>query len=481
MAQLLIADISLTTARLEIAALTATGTNRYWQRNTDGSWSPTWRSPWTASPGQAISSDWLPVQLVDLERPTGAQYQRYEDVTNATQNAITGIWSVNLETAFNAVSAGKKLTLPTGIFEFTTFERADKKGLSFGRQALGYPGVEGSANTGCVGIIGSGRDTVWRPSTSITTSNPNKDTGSAYLRGTSVEFYKIVGLELANFTLTGKDTPTWDGDYFGGIDVYRCTGANLHHLFLRGASPGWGSSPPAETFGLNIRSDNARVTDTEVDGRHANSDERVCASPIGWNGSGAYPGYTFATNALVERVYVHHGRSSMLTFWLTNGITVTDFWCFSTAASGYSGQGINFEQPGSSPITLTRCHLFLNQAEATAAPPYPLPAGDQQSSSGFHLSLNLADVPGAGVMTRPTVTVTEPDWDKCYTSTLPDPGLLMVECPNGYCPNDVPGGVGLWTGIDDVAHVVKNGTVLPPSVHPTSGWQNNAGHYARIT
>ena len=156
--------------------------------------------------------------------------------------------------------------------------------------------------------------------------------------------------------------------------------------YLRDASPGYGNSPPGETFGIKIyKTPNAVIRDSEIDGRDV-SGNRTCASPIGWN----------------------------------NVIS------WSSGAGGLSGSGINHEQSGGR-IRHIRPRLFLNGAKSQGPVrgKYGHPAADDSaktSSNGatFGLATGLTDA-GADF------EMWYPEWD----NTLGSSGIICMASYNG--------------------------------------------------
>ena len=206
----------------------------------------------------------------------------------------------------------------------------------------------------------------------------------------------------------------------------------------RGGSRGYAQRPPGETFGINVfASPRVTISDTEVDGRD-DAGTRVAASPIGWNST---------TDARVIRTYVHHGVAGMLTFWETRNIYTEDFRSFSTGSGTgtLGGHGINHEQ-SSGVIRHIRPQLYVNGAYSGVA--------GHTSSTSLHMMLvnvnqDLTDV-----------QIIDPTYDRGPGSA----GMFAVGMYNGYRMN------GLTNKARTAPYVRKNGTVLQPSNHPTSGW-----------
>lgn len=314
-------------------------------------------------------------------RPTGANYVRYEDLVQPGDT---------LQQTLNRCTGGKIVTFPTGTFYVDAFTNGYYDGIRIG---------SGGA-TGCSGIVGSGRGTVFTIVANSTSSTiqsvGNKTTGTNPLY-----LMNIAGLGtqavLQNFTLQG--TP--QGCYYNGIQVGQNTaGALVDGLYLLGASPGYANTPPGETFGINIwQTDNATVSNCEVDGRNANG-TRLCASPCGWNS---------CNNATITDSYFHHSLASTLTFWQIVGITTKNVRVeYNGSGSGsLSAQGINHER-----VTGTVRHynpsIIINRSGG---------------NTGLHMSL-LNDQANDS-----DVQVLEPTFD---SNGVPDNGCFSVMISDNY-------------------------------------------------
>lgn len=113
---------------------------------------------------------------------------------------------------------------------------------------------------------------------------------------------RTAGLTLANLTITG--TP--QGHDYGGLMIDHCDSATLTDSRIT-AIPGSSSSPPGETFGVNVYGGTSvTLTRVEIDGAG------VTASGIGVNS---------ATAVELDDCYVHDCPHGMPTFWQTNGVT----------------------------------------------------------------------------------------------------------------------------------------------------------------
>ena len=217
--------------------------------------------------------------------------------------------------------------------------------------------------TGCAGIAGSGRDTVIR-------------LGGAASRYTDSNSGNLLSIDrlgagpayFGNFQLRGVPISAQGNT---GIFVANSPGSVLEWLYLNGASKGYANYPPGETFGINVfHSDGVVVRDTEIDGRDPQTGQRICASPIGWNGSWSQ----YAQNATVQRTYVHHALAGMCAFWLTNNVTLDSFHSYScgSGTGKLSGSQINLEEvTGRVRINYPRLYThgaYYRQSQWTADP-----------------------------------------------------------------------------------------------------------------
>jgi hypothetical protein len=352
-------------------------------------------------------------------RPTGTQYQRWEDLYRSGDT---------LQTVVNKVTNNRILTLPEGSFNLKDFRNGYYDGLRIGT----------SPSAGCRGIVGSGRNTVIR----VLANTATRNRGNGYC-GTQITIGNKTGAVLSNFTLRGGPQP--NGWIYGGITVNNCPGAQLSWLYLRGGSRGYMQHPPGETFGINVmRSDNVTISDSEVDGRD-DAGIRVAASPIGWNNS---------SNAKVYRTYCHHGVAGMLTFYETTNIYTEDYKAFSTSSGpgDKTGSGINHEQSQGS-IHHVRPNLAINGVYCQLA--------GATGSTGMHISL---------ANTRQDLTdvkIYEPTFDRGPGST----GMMSFSIRDGYHVGTA------YNKIRTPPYVTKNGIVLKPSHHPTAGWGDRDPKY----
>lgn len=400
----------------------------------------------TPSPSPAPSATpragaWTPDQLPKgfIAPPVGAGYIRYTDIPGYSATD-------SLQANLNKLTTKAIVTFPEGTFEFPAFAAVNAEGLR-----LGGTDARGARNV--LGIIGSGRGTIFKPikmsSTKASLVPAQVPGGTATNPCVLMRFDSIPNVVVKNFSVVG--TP--QGHDYNGISFVGCHGGVAEGLYLRGASPGSANSPPGETFGLSpYKSNNFTIRDSEVDGRDPETGARIGASPIGWNGQGPVATPTYATGAVVERCYVHDGKAGMPTFWITKGITVTDLWSHRTASGngGLAGSGINLEC-SQGPIRIVRPNLVIAYHQPTE--------NSSAGNSGLHISLYHAfeDVTD--------VQIIEPTFDTGFSST----GAFCLASYAGYNINgntNKVGKAGIWPTI------IKNGVTLKPYPNGTSGWGN---------
>ena len=346
-----------------------------------------------------------------MARPSGAAYQRYEDLYQS-RDTLQGV--------INRVTNNRILTLPAGTWTFTDFRQGYFDGIRIGT---------GPA-AGCRGLAGSGRNTIIRGAANTAT----RDSGGL-IAGSQLTIANKTGAVLSNFTLKGSPQ---NGLYYHGILVFSCPDANVNNLYLQGGSRGYASSPPGETFGINVlRSNRTTIADCEIDGRD-DAGNRVGCSPIGWN---------TATDAKVLRTYCHHGLAGMMTFWETTNIYTEDFKCYSTSSGpgNHSGAGINHEQSAGI-IKHVRPQLIINGQYATTA--------DHTASPGQHMMFANVDTDVTNIQ------ILEPTWDKNASSS----GMLCIFVPDRYTI------AGSTQKIKSTMKIVKKGVTLLRSDHPQPGW-----------
>lgn len=409
---------------------------------------------WTAKSGSLVrrghapgdtGSIWQPTDLANdvWQRPTGSDYVTWESLvgtTVAAQQAANPSTPVLLTATFvKAITGGKILSLPPGIFEAENGWNNYRPGDTSNNYMIG---IGSGYATGIRGIVGSGShstpgpggaETIIRMQGSMPAGSPGDPP-----KGMLIIMNEVNNPYLGGFSLYGKQT-RGDNVFHGGIVLSSCTGSVLiERLYQRNTCPGYSNYPPGETFGINIyRTPDALIRDCEIDGRDL-AGARTCASPIGWNncgytGTGSNPIPNAFANTpdftLVQRVYVHHGLTGMLTFWDTKNVKTEDYYTFSwpSGTGQLSGSGINHEQTDGM-IRHIRPRLFLNSTKSSGpvVGSYGHPTDDMTkqsntSSSNFTLNCAFSDA-GADF------EMWYPQWD----NTLGTSGVLCMAAYNGY-------------------------------------------------
>jgi hypothetical protein len=248
-----------------------------------------------------------------VTRPSGPDYVRYEDLFAPGDD---------LQTVFNKVPYGKIITFPAGEFTWTDFKSPN--GWHDGiRLPTGLKGIAGSG-------IGLTRFRMVPNSSTQAYVEPSSGTNPLYMwfmdNGDQSPVFQ-------DFSLIGTE----QGHHYNGFGIANTPNATFQRIKFHGANRGYGNYPPGETFSLGQnRSDNTQVIDVEFDNRDEATGERVGASALGFNNS---------RNAVVKRVYAHHGVSGMVTFWNTENIYTEDIhtWTQGTGGGALSSCGINHE------------------------------------------------------------------------------------------------------------------------------------------
>lgn len=426
------------------------------------------------------SAIWQPTDLSSVvwQRPSGPDYVTWESLVGSTvaaQQAANPSTPILLTATFvKAITGGKILSLPPGIFEAENGWNNYRPGDTANNYMIG---IGSGYATGIRGIVGSGSHSTPGPGGAETIiqmqgSMPVGAPGDVP-KGTLMIMNEVNNPYLGGFSLYGKQT-RGDNVFHSGINLRSCTGTViLEGLYLRNVSPGYHNIPPGETFGINIyRTPDALIRDCEIDGRDM-AGTRTCASPIGWNncgytGLGSNPtpnAYSNTPNfTLVQRVYTHHGLTGMLTFWNTKNVKTEDYYTFSwpSGTGSMSGSGINHEQTDGV-IRHIRPRFFLNSTKSNGpvVGAYGHPTDDMAkqantSSSSFTINCAFSDA-GADF------EVWYPHWD----NTLGTSGVICMAGYNGY-----PLGYALVTPprvyIKDSN---DNDVSLAKFDHPTAGWQ----------
>ena len=378
-----------------------------------------------AGGGTGSAALWEPTDLgkVVWQRPTGAGFVTWESLVSGAvanaQKASPQTPVVLTATFMKSITGNKVLTLPNGIFEaengFSNYVNDNMIGIGSG-YAEGLRGIAGSGSHSTPGP--SGAETILRMHGTLTGSPGQTPQGNLIIANHVTDPY------FAGFSLEGVQT-RGDNVFHTGIMLNTCSGTPvIERMYLRDASPGYGNSPPGETFGINVyKTPNAVVRDTEIDGRDL-AGNRTCASPIGWNNV-----VNDTSTVNVQRVYTHHGLAGMLTFWETTNLITEDYYTYSwsSGTGALSGSGINHEQSGGR-IRHVRPRLFVNGAKSNGpiVGSYGHPARDDTTatmSSGatFSVQSGLTDA-GADF------EISEPQWD----NTLGTSGIICMASYDSY-------------------------------------------------
>lgn len=388
-----------------------------------------------ATTGQ--DTGWTKDQLVDVPPRPGSsvfdpesgwtwQTTRYEDLYRAGDT---------FQQTLERCSGGRVVTLPPGEFLLDDFSNGNHDAVRLG---------SGGA-TGCVGLAGSGRDTVIRlggPEGRYTDSNTGNLLAVDLLGGAPAYF--------GNFQLQGVPMTASSNT---GIFLANSHGSVCEWLYLNGASKGFANYPPGETFGLDIyRSDHVIVRDSEVDGRDASTRQRIAASPIGWDGSWS----RYSQDATLRRTYVHHSLASMTTFWLTNGVTIDNFHSYSCGSGSgrLSGSQINLEEV-TGPVRINYPRLYTHGQYYAQNQWSGDPTATTNSQFAFAQACTTSD--------QKDVVCVEPRFD------LNINGLMATAAYGDYTATS-----GATQKIVTPPTVIKDGVRLSPHAHNTRGWQSAA-------
>jgi len=363
-----------------------------------------------------------------IERPVGPGYVKWEDVYVSGDTIQQTLNRVQLDSN----NKPQVLTLPEGVFEFNGFNEGYYEGFRIG--------AGGAA--GCKGIWGSGRNSIIRPKKNSATKQL-----AGTIAGDQFGLNNVPDGVLRNFSLRGTEQ---NGLYYTGVKIYLSHNTKVDNLYLRGASPGYSNAPPGETFGINVyQSSDVTIQDTEIDGRDDDGN-RVCSSPIGWNGSGvAGSSGNLARNAVVKRVYTHHSLSGMLTFWQTYNVYTEDYHTYSNASGpgALSGTGINHEE--SNGVIRHIRPILMNNGAYSGEP-------DRTGNTGGHMSMNNT------VSDMADFRVEEPIFD---TTLAPSGGFCTTQYANYQNTTTLE-----RQKVTSPPVIIYKGVELAPVHHPNSGW-----------
>lgn len=368
-------------------------------------------------PVTGADGGWTKAQLLDTPARAGSTITVGSTTWNTVTYEATYVSGDTFQQTLNRVTGGKVLTLPEGVFEIADFTNGFNDGVRIG---------SGGA-TGCVGIAGSGRNTIIR------------------LTGSGSSGGNIIGVDrlgagpayFGNFQLQANDRSAvgWTGMF-----IANAPGTVCEWLFLNGAFKGYANYPPGETFGINIyKCNDAVIQDCEVDGRNRTSRVRQGASPFGWNGTAG----DYVQDALVQRTYCHHGLAGMGTFWQTNNVTLNQYhsWSCGSGPGSLSGSQINLEEV-TGQVRINHCRLYAYgqyyKNTGWSADPY---------ATG-NVDFNFAQASTIANMTD--IIVTEPRFDVGVN------GLMTVTNYNGYQNSTT----GVYNVITSQPTIVKNGVTL---------------------
>lgn len=363
-----------------------------------------------------------------VDAATGLRWDtlRYEDLYRAGDT---------LQQTLNRCTGGRVVTFPAGVFEFSGFTQGWYDGIRIG---------SGGA-TGCRGIAGSGRNTIFQMKTGTGTM-PN----STSRRLISVDLLRKGAAYFGNFQLRGTEQPL---DSWAGLNLDNSPGSVVEWVYCNGASRGYMNRPPGETMAIAVNgSDSTVVRDCEVDARHPVTRARWGSSPIGWNGSWN----SYARNAMIQRTYVHHSLAGMTTFWLTDGVRLDNLHSFScgSGTGERSGSQINFEEVTGA-VRINYPKLFANGDWYRQAQWPADPTATQNNGFAFGQACTTTSISD--------LICVEPRFD------LNVNGLMTTCAYVNYTSS-----AGVKQKITSPPTIIKNGRALVGHDHKASGWQSRA-------
>ena len=297
-------------------------------------------------------------------RKTGAKYVRYEDVY------VSGD---SLQKTIDRVTGNRVLTFPEGVFVIPpNFANGYQDGIRLGHAGWG---------SGCRGISGSGRNTIFK----MLSSNRSQVTSGvntymlidAVPRGAD----PMISVEFSNFRIQGTKLGA-DHDH-NGLRLERCTNSLIENLYITGIR-GSNKVPPGETGSISLQHcTNITVNNTEMDGRR--DGVRVSSSLLMPNNS---------SGIHVNDCYFHHtytGGGGIAWYYTTDGEV-------NNTRSEYIGSG-----PGQ-----LQGYSFNHEESTRITYRNPVMVCDRNTVGGtLHMSLNSV---GSG---NPdcVLTVYNPKWD----------------------------------------------------------------------
>jgi hypothetical protein len=309
-----------------------------------------------------------------LPRPTGTGYVRYEDLYRAGDD---------LQAVINKVTGGRVLTFPEGVFTIpSNFRYGYKDGVRLGTK---------SGGPGCRGLVGSGRNTIFR----MASSNQPKWTSGAspymLIHAVAASTEPVLKVEFRNFQIQGTNL----GHEYNGLRLTRAGGV-VDNVYINGIT-GYDKLPPGETGGIAMdQCSSLRVSNTEVDGRRAGV--RVSSSPVMVNNS---KGITF------QDCYFHHSLTGGggIAWYRSSDSTVT------RVRSEYIGSGTG--KLGGYCFNHEYCTRITYNS--------PVMVCDRKTTGGtLHMSMN-ANAAGGG--TDGVLIVNNPKWDATNVAG----GMFVVE------------------------------------------------------
>lgn len=319
---------------------------------------------------------------IPVDQPTGGNYVRYQDLYRTGDD---------LQDVINRVTGNKVLTFPEGTFMIpNNFSNGYLDGVR-----LGHPDVGG----GCRGMVGSGRNTVFKMASS---TRPRWTSGASpymLIDAVSPSAQPLINVEFRNFTIEGTRLGTSDNGDFGheyhGLRLDRANGV-VENLYIHGIT-GWNKVPPGETGAISIfKVNDLKIRGVEVDGRRDGM--RVASAPIMPNNS---------SNLEIDDCYVHHtytGGGGIAWFHTTDSVV-------RRMRSEYIGSG-----------TGTAGGNCFNHEQSTRITYYdPVMICDRNSVGGtLHMGLNSDGARGG---TDCEVTIYNPTWDPTSVGS----GRFVVE------------------------------------------------------
>lgn len=307
---------------------------------------------------------------IPVDQPTGEQYVRYQDLY------VSGD---DLQDVINRVSGNKILTFPEGTFAIpNNFPNGYLDGVR-----LGHP----TAGGGCRGMVGSGRNTVFKMASSSRERWSSGASPYMLIDAVSPSAQPPITVEFRNFTIEGTRLGTAaqgePGHEYHGLRLDRANGL-VENVYINGIT-GWNKVPPGETGAISIfKVNDLKIRGVEVDGRR--DGQRVSSACIMPNNS---------SNIAVEDCYLHH------TYTGGGGIA----WYFTTDStvkrtrSEYIGSGTGQRQGYS-----------FNHEQSTRISYYdPVMICDRNTVGGtLHMSLNADGSIGG---TDCEISIYNPTWD----------------------------------------------------------------------